>query len=108
MKIIGRAGEDVIAQLTKSDMASLVGERYFDQDAAQRKLAKLGLVDTGYNGGHPQIGATVDLAGRFNRILAIEYRHEEMKVAAKTLRTLAGLLDHVGDELIVPPAEEKA
>lgn len=105
MKIIGRAGDDVIAQLTESDMAALVGERYFSQSAAQKKLAELGLVDRGYNGGKPQIGASVDLAGRFDRILSIEYRRQEMQAAAKTLRTLAGLLDHVGDQVVVPPAD---
>lgn len=109
MKIIGMAGSDIIAQLTEGDMAALVGETYFSQTAAQQKLLELGLMEgaSAYRGTAQRIrvGATIDLAGRFNRVQQIEYKHAELQDVAKKLRAMAGLLDHLGDQVIVPPAE---
>ncbi len=109
MKIIGMAGSDIIAQLTEGDMAALVGEGYFSQKEAQEKLEALGII------GQPQwgqtsrirIGSTIDLAGRFDRIKSIEYRHAELQDVAKKLDAMAALLRHLGDQVIVPPKEEK-
>jgi hypothetical protein len=107
MKIIGMAGSDVIAQLSEADMAALVGEGYFSQAEAQKKLEALGIVSTP-QWGQPsriRIGSTIDLAGRFDRIKSIEYRHAELQDVAKKLDAMAALLRHLGDQVIVPPAD---
>ena len=105
MKIIGMAGSDIIAQLTAGDLASLIGERYFDQVTCRQKLEELGLGNRDHSGFHIRIGSTIDLAGRFERIKSIEYRHSELRDVAKKLQAMADLLDHLGDQVIVPPAD---
>lgn len=108
MKIIGLAGNDVIAQLTQDDIAALVGETYFGGSVAQNKLKELGLIATGGYGERDRIrvGTTIDLAGRFSRVSQIEHRHAELQDVAKKLDAMAALLRHLGDQVIVPPKDE--
>jgi hypothetical protein len=110
MKIIGLAGNNVIAELKEDDVAALIGETYFGGSAAQAKLKELGLTDRGGYGGSDRlkVGATLDLAGRFSRVKQIESRHAELQDVATKLEAMAALLKHLGNQVIVPPAEEKA
>lgn len=106
MKIIGMAGKDVIAQLTESDIAALVGEGYFDSKDARVKLMELGLTEkAGYEDHRIKVGSTIDLAGRFARVRSIEHKHGELKDVAHKLRAMAGLLDELGSKVIVPPKD---
>lgn len=108
MKIIGQTPTGVVAELTEGDLAALVGESYFSSKECAAKLAEIGLRQAGryHEGDRWVVGATVDLAGRFNRVKQMEYRHAELKGTSKTLRQLADLMDHLGDAVIVPPKEE--
>lgn len=108
MKIIGMAGNDIIATLTPSDLAALVGETYFDNRDAKAKLIELGLTAPhGYDGQRIVVGATVDLEGRMRRVLELERKHAELKDVASKLRSMATLMDHLGNAVIVPPKTEE-
>jgi hypothetical protein len=108
MKIIGMAGNDVIAQLTENDIAAIVGSTSFNYDKeARERLLELGLTEkSGYDGHRIVVGATVDLAGRFQRLTDLERKHKELQDVSSKLRAMAALLDRLGDAVIVPPKEQ--
>lgn len=107
MKIIGKGHNTYIVEMTEADMAAIVGETYFSS-SAQDKLEALGVFTrTSYSGREIRVGATVELANRFDRMKKIEYKHAELKDVGKKLRAMAALLDELGNAVIVPPAEEK-
>lgn len=105
MKILGTAGSNFIVEMTPSDVAAIVGYTHFDYSKeAREKLIELGLTKpSGYDGHAIVVGATVDLSGRFRRLLELESKHRELRGVGEKLRAMAGLMDHLGDAVIVPP-----
>lgn len=111
MKIIGATGSSYIVEMSQADMAAIVGETYFSGDECHKKLAALGLLRDGsgwdFRKGDPVIGATIPLAGRFQRLTNLESKHHELRGVSSKLRDMADLMDHLGDAVIVPPKTEE-
>lgn len=109
MKIIGKTAGGFIAELNESDMAALVGETYFNGRGVMEKFAALGMVEGNGDSWSPhkiRLGATIDLAGRFDRMRQLEYRHAELADVAKKVRALADIMDKFGAAVFVNPPED--
>lgn len=105
MKIIGQTNDGFIVEMSQDDMAAVVGETYFAGERCQQKLQAVGIYQTVGYSKSLSVGAVVPLAGRFSRMVELERKHGQLRDVSNRLRVMADLMDHLGDQVIVPPPE---
>ncbi|WP_319798285.1 hypothetical protein [Nitrobacter sp.] len=96
MKIIGRTSSGYIAEISNEDIAALVGDTHYSFGSTPDKIGEaFGRKKPWPDSRLDILGASIDLAGRFRRVVAIEERHADLGKKAESLRLLASALDAV-------------
>ena len=102
MKIIGTSAAGYIAELGDDDLAALLGESWLGSSDAKTKLDAL-KVPRVRDHGMTLVGATINLKGRFARVLEVERHYAALGEKAAQFRLLATAIDGLAAEPLTPP-----
>lgn len=89
MKVLGKAGSDLIVQIGLHEIAQICGKRFSDRELESTL----------------SLGATVDVSAMFNRLKDLEAMPLQIAKAAESLRTAADILEKPLHIITPPPFE---
>jgi len=105
VKILGKTGNGIIAEISKREFANICG---FDYEGAPEFLLMLRSVSAdGEHGEGFRVGAKVPIGEWWRHIASIRQNENQIKCEAARLRTLIGLLEQPLALISAPEAGEE-